>query len=61
MWIVRIRSSAKEIISYTVTKINKNEQIFLELLMRICKMFQCNIRDICEIVLDEKTECKITR
>lgn len=41
------------ITSYVATKINKNEQVSLEVLMRICKVFHCDIGDVCEVVLDE--------
>lgn len=44
---------AAEIISYAITKINKNEPVSLEVLMNICQVFHCDIGDICEVVLDE--------
>lgn len=43
---------AAELSQYTVTKINKNEPVSLEVLMRICKVFHCDIGDICEVILD---------
>lgn len=42
-----------EITSYVAAKINKNETFSLDALMRICKVFHCDIRDICEVILDE--------
>ena len=39
--------------SNTLTKINKNEPVSLEILMRICKVFHCDIGDICEVILDD--------
>lgn len=44
---------AAELSSYMAAKIYKNEPISLEVLMRICKVFHCDIGDICEIILDE--------
>ena len=44
---------AAELSPYMATKIYKNEPISLEVLMRICKVFHCDIGDICEIILDE--------
>ena len=44
---------AAELSSYMATKINKNEPVSLEALMRICKVFHCDIGDICEVILDE--------
>lgn len=42
-----------EIISYAATKINKNELVSLEVLLKICQVFHCDIGDICEVILDE--------
>lgn len=44
---------AINISSNTLTKINKNEPVSLEILMRICKVFHCDIGDICEVILDD--------
>ena len=44
---------AADISSYTATKINKNEPVSLEVLMKICQVFHCDIGDICEVILDE--------
>lgn len=44
---------AAEISSNTMTKLNKNEPVSLEVLMKICKVFHCDIGDICEVILDE--------
>ena len=44
---------AAEIISYAATKINKNNPITLEVLLKICQVFHCDIGDICEVILDE--------
>ena len=43
---------AAEISGTTATKINKNEPVSLEVLMRICKVFHCVIGDICEVIFD---------
>lgn len=44
---------AAEITSYVATKLNKNEPVSMEVLMKLCKVFHCDIGDICEIILDE--------
>ncbi|MDT4376955.1 MULTISPECIES: helix-turn-helix domain-containing protein [Clostridia] len=44
---------AAEITAYAMTKINKNEPVSLENLMRICKVFHCDIGDICEVILED--------
>lgn len=41
---------AAEISASTVTKLGKNETVSLEVLMRICKVFHCDIGDIMEII-----------
>ena len=41
-----------DISPYSATKINKDEPVSLEVLMRVCKVFQCDIGDICEVILD---------
>ncbi len=50
---VRNEMRAAEISGTTTTKINKNEPVSLEVLMRICKVFHCDIGDICEVILDD--------
>ena len=47
---------AAEISSSVATKLNKNETVSLDVLMRICKVFHCDIGDICEVILDEYKE-----
>lgn len=37
---------AAEISANTVTRLGKNEAVSLEALMRICKVFHCDIGDI---------------
>lgn len=39
-----------DILSAVVTKLNKEETISMEVLMRICKAFRCDIGDICQII-----------
>lgn len=44
---------AAQLSDYTATKINKNEPISIETIMRICKVFHCDIGDMMEIILDD--------
>lgn len=44
---------ATEISAPVATKLNKNETVSLDVLMRICKVFHCDIGDVCEVILDE--------
>lgn len=43
---------AADISSSFATKLNKDETVSMEVLMRICKVFHCNIGDICQIIED---------
>lgn len=36
--------------SATMTKLNKNELVSMEIIVRICKMLDCDIGDIVEMV-----------
>jgi len=40
----------------TLTKLNKNEEVSLSVLLRICEYLNCNIGDICDAVSDGTTE-----
>ncbi|MDD3414370.1 MAG: helix-turn-helix transcriptional regulator [Lachnospiraceae bacterium] len=44
---------AAELSPYALKKINKNEPISLDMLMKVCKVFHCDIGDICEVILDD--------
>ena len=43
-------AKAAQISSRAMSKLNHNEPVSLELLMRICKVFHCDIGDIVEII-----------
>ncbi len=43
----------------TMTKMRKNEEVALSVLLRICKYLNCNIGDICDAVNTEKPFLKI--
>ena len=43
-------AKAAEITGYTMTKMNKNEPVTLEVMMRVCKVFHCNIGDIMDMI-----------
>ena len=38
----------------TMTKLRKNEEVALSVLLRICEYLDCNIGDICDAVKTEK-------
>ena len=37
----------------TMTKLRKNEEVALSVLLRICDYLNCNIGDVCDAVRDE--------
>ncbi len=39
-----------QIATGTMTKLNKNQEVSLSVLLRICDYFDCNIGDICDAV-----------
>lgn len=47
---------AAQISSNSMAKLGKNEQVSLEILMKICNVLNCNLGDICEFVKDESDE-----
>lgn len=42
-----------------MSKTNKSEPVSLEVLMRICQVFHCDIGDIYEVILDENLNTKV--
>ena len=46
-------AKAAEISANTVTKLGRNETVSLDVLMRICKVFHCDIGDVVEFSEDE--------
>lgn len=38
----------------TMTKLRKNEEVALSVLLRICEYLNCNIGDICDAIRTEK-------
>ena len=45
-------AAAAEISDYAMTKLNKEEPVSLEIIMRLCKVFHCGIGDLVEIIED---------
>ncbi len=45
-------AAAAEISDYAMTKLNKEEPVSLEIIMRLCKVFHCDIGNLVEIIED---------
>lgn len=46
-------ASAAELSSYTMTKLNQNRTVSMDVMMRLCKIFHCDIGDLMEIREDD--------
>ena len=42
--------AAADITEYTLRKINRDEPVSLEVMMRLCKVFHCDIGDVVEMI-----------
>ena len=45
-------AAAAEISGYAMTKLNKDEPVGLDVMMRICKVFHCDIGDVVNMIED---------
>ena len=45
--------NATKISSATMSKLNKDEPVSLEVLMKICKVLKCDIGDVVEMVFED--------
>lgn len=43
---------AAEISQYTMTKLNQDRVVSMEVMLRLCKIFHCDIGDIMEVIED---------
>lgn len=46
-------AAAAEISAYTMTKLNKDQPVSMEVMLRLCKIFHCDIGDLMEVIEDE--------
>lgn len=42
-------AKAAAISSYTMTRLNKNQVVSMEIMLRFCKIFHCDIGDLMEV------------
>ena len=43
-------AKAAKITQYSMAKLNKNEPVAMEVMIRICKVFHCDIGDLMEVI-----------
>lgn len=46
-------AAAAEISGYTMTKLHRDEPVSLEVMMRLCKVFHCDIGDVVEMIEED--------
>ena len=46
-------ASAAEVSEYTMSKLAHDEPVSLEIMMKFCKIFHCNIEDLVQITEDD--------
>ena len=44
---------AAEISGYWMSKLNKDEPVQMEIMIRLCKVFHCDIGDLMEVIEEE--------
>ncbi len=46
--------NATDTSQYTITKLSRNEAVSLDYLVKVCKVFHCDIGDIMEVIIDDE-------
>ena len=46
-------AKAAELSQYTMTKLNQDRVVSMDVIIKLCKIFHCDIGDIMEVVEDE--------
>lgn len=46
-------AKAADLSSYAMTKLNQNRPVSMEIIMRFCKIFHCDVGDIMEIIEED--------
>lgn len=46
-------AKAAQISQYTMTKLNNDRLVSMETMLRLCKIFHCDIGDIMEVIEDD--------
>ena len=44
---------AAEISPYSMTKLNQSQPVTMEIMIRLCKLFHCDIGDLMEVIEDD--------
>ena len=46
-------AKAAELSPYTMTKLNQDRLVSMDIMLRLCKIFNCDIGDIMEVIEEE--------
>ena len=46
-------AQAAELSSYVMTKLNNDRPVSMEVMLRLCKIFHCDIGDIMEVIAED--------
>lgn len=46
-------AKAAELTPYTMTKLNQDRLVSMDIMLRLCKIFHCDIGDIMEVIEEE--------
>lgn len=46
-------AKAAELSSYTMTKLNQDKLVSMEIMLRLCKIFHCDIGEIMEVIEED--------
>lgn len=46
-------AKAAEISSYTMTKLNRDQPVNMEVMLNLCKVFHCDIGDLMEVIEED--------
>lgn len=46
-------AEAAELSSYTMTKLNQDRPVSMDVMMKFCKIFHCDIGDVMEIIEED--------
>ena len=46
-------AKAADLSSYAMTKLNQNRPVSMEIIMRFCKIFHCDVGDVMEIIEED--------
>ena len=56
LWKLLIDKGMTKTSTTTLAKLGKNETVSMEVLLKICKVLECNVGDIMDVINEETTD-----